>query len=98
MTLSLKAIALKQGAFALTADLSLPKGSLCALIGPSGCGKSTLLSAIAGFLPADAGSIYIDSVDITDRAPGAPDHAAGHSTTVTPGYPRCFTPANRPSR
>ena len=32
-------------------------GSFTALVGPSGCGKSTLLRAVAGLLPASAGTI-----------------------------------------
>ncbi|WP_322999476.1 ABC transporter ATP-binding protein [Castellaniella sp.] len=38
-------------------DLSIPQGSVLALLGPSGCGKTTLLRLIAGFDPLDQGQI-----------------------------------------
>ena len=41
-------------------DLDVPVGSLVALLGPSGCGKTTLLRLVAGFEPADGGSIEVD--------------------------------------
>ncbi|WP_432246937.1 ABC transporter ATP-binding protein [Streptomyces sanyensis] len=40
-------------------DLSVPAGTLAALLGPSGCGKTTLLRVIAGFLHADAGTVTV---------------------------------------
>ncbi|MFF9012047.1 ABC transporter ATP-binding protein [Streptomyces sp. NPDC014870] len=40
-------------------DLTVPGGSLVAVLGPSGCGKTTLLRVIAGFLRADAGSVTV---------------------------------------
>ncbi|MDH6235504.1 ABC transporter ATP-binding protein [Cryobacterium sp. CG_9.6] len=40
-------------------DLSIPRGSLVAVLGPSGCGKTTLLRAVAGLLPALGGSISV---------------------------------------
>lgn len=42
-------------------DLTVPAGSLTALLGPSGCGKTTLLKAIAGLLTPVAGDIRIGS-------------------------------------
>ncbi len=50
-------------------DLSLPAGSLLAIIGPSGSGKSTLLNLIAGFEAPQAGTIRFAGEDITRRAP-----------------------------
>jgi ABC-type polysaccharide/polyol phosphate transport system ATPase subunit len=41
-------------------SLSLQPGESVALIGPSGSGKTTLLRAMAGVLPADAGSIQVN--------------------------------------
>jgi iron(III) transport system ATP-binding protein len=40
-------------------DLSVPAGSLTAILGPSGSGKTTLLRLLAGFDRADAGTITI---------------------------------------
>ena len=42
------------------ADLTVPAGTLVALLGPSGSGKSTLLRIIAGFEEPDAGTVEID--------------------------------------
>ena len=38
-------------------DLTVPAGSVVALLGPSGCGKTTLLRTIAGLETPDAGTI-----------------------------------------
>ena len=46
-------------------DLSLRRGEFAVVIGSNGAGKSTLLNAIAGEVPADAGSIGIDGTDLT---------------------------------
>jgi iron(III) transport system ATP-binding protein len=40
-------------------DLTVPEGSLTAVLGPSGSGKTTLLRILAGFERADAGSVSI---------------------------------------
>lgn len=40
-------------------DLTLPGGSLLAVLGPSGCGKTTLLRVLAGFEEIDAGRIAL---------------------------------------
>src|SRR5580698_3758111 len=40
-------------------DLSVPAGSLTAILGPSGSGKTTLLRLLAGFDRADAGTLTI---------------------------------------
>ena len=40
-------------------DLSVPRGSITAVLGPSGSGKSTLLAALTGELPAAAGSVDV---------------------------------------
>jgi len=47
--------------------LGIPRGSLVAVLGPSGCGKTTLLRAVAGLLPASAGTIKVG-----DRVVSAP--------------------------
>ncbi len=40
-------------------DLTVPEGTLVAVLGPSGCGKTSLLRAIAGFLTPLAGTIAL---------------------------------------
>ncbi|MGI5479427.1 ABC transporter ATP-binding protein [Streptomyces lavendofoliae] len=40
-------------------DLTVPGGTLAAVLGPSGCGKTTLLRVIAGFLKPDAGTVTV---------------------------------------
>jgi iron(III) transport system ATP-binding protein len=48
------------GHFALDGlNLSVPAGSLTAVLGPSGSGKTTLLRILAGFERADSGSVTI---------------------------------------
>jgi sulfate transport system ATP-binding protein len=45
--------------------LSVPDGSLTALLGPSGGGKSTLLRVIAGLEEPDSGRVLIANEDVT---------------------------------
>jgi iron(III) transport system ATP-binding protein len=40
-------------------DLEVAPGELVSLLGPSGCGKTTTLRLVAGFLPPDAGEIWV---------------------------------------
>ncbi len=40
-------------------SLTLARGEIACLLGPSGCGKTTALRAIAGFLPLQAGRIWL---------------------------------------
>ena len=47
-------------------DLDVAAGEIVALLGPSGSGKSTLLRVVAGIVPADAGRVVLDGVDITN--------------------------------
>ena len=41
-------------------DLSVPEGRLVGLIGPNGAGKTTLLRVLAGLIPAERGSVWVD--------------------------------------
>src|SRR3954454_581544 len=46
-------------------SITVPDGSLTALLGPSGGGKSTLLRVIAGLEQADAGEVEFDGKVVT---------------------------------
>jgi sulfate transport system ATP-binding protein len=50
-------------------SISVPKGSLTALLGPSGSGKSTLLRVISGLEQPDAGRVVIEDEDVTGLPP-----------------------------
>lgn len=49
-------------------DLAIEPGEIVAVLGPSGSGKSTLLATIAGVVPALAGSVLVDGIDMTTVA------------------------------
>ncbi len=53
-------------------DLTVPRGSLTALLGPSGCGKTTVLRMVAGLLTPDAGVIEIDGRVVNDAHVATP--------------------------
>lgn len=46
-------------------SVQVGSGEIVALLGPSGTGKTTLLRVVAGLLPADAGTVLVDGVDVT---------------------------------
>ena len=48
-------------------SLTIHKGEFITILGPSGCGKTTLLRLIAGLEKVDAGHIYIQDQDVTER-------------------------------
>src|SRR5580658_6803517 len=50
-------------------DLSIPAGSITALIGANGAGKTTLLRTISGIIAAEAGTIRYDGRDIVAMPP-----------------------------
>lgn len=41
-------------------SFTIKKGELVGFLGPNGAGKSTLMKIITGFLPADAGEVYVE--------------------------------------
>ncbi|MBQ6798759.1 MAG: ABC transporter ATP-binding protein [Oscillospiraceae bacterium] len=45
-------------------SLSVPAGSVTAVIGPNGCGKSTLLKTACGLLPVSAGSVSVNGTPV----------------------------------
>jgi ABC-type branched-subunit amino acid transport system ATPase component/ABC-type branched-subunit amino acid transport system permease subunit len=55
--------------------LSVPQGSITALIGPNGSGKTTLFNVIDGTMPSDAGEVWFDGKRIDGVHPWARAHA-----------------------
>ena len=51
------------------ADLDVEAGEVVALVGDNGAGKSTLIKAITGVQPADGGTIELDGVPVSIKAP-----------------------------
>ena len=47
-------------------DLTVPGGSIVAIVGPTGAGKTTLVSLLARFYDPQQGRITIDGVDLRD--------------------------------
>src|SRR4051812_34666415 len=50
-------------------SVTVPSGSLTALLGPSGGGKSTLLRVIAGLEVPDSGSVLLDGREMVGIPP-----------------------------
>jgi len=48
-------------------SLTLAEGEILGLIGPNGSGKTTLINVITGLLPATAGHVLIEGIDITNK-------------------------------
>jgi branched-chain amino acid transport system ATP-binding protein len=55
------ALALDNVTFEITA------GQALAVLGPNGAGKSTLARAVSGLIPAQAGAVHFDGVNVTSR-------------------------------
>jgi NitT/TauT family transport system ATP-binding protein len=50
-------------------NLHIKEGEFVSILGPSGCGKSTLLNIVAGFEPADSGSVVCDGKPVNKPSP-----------------------------
>lgn len=46
-------------------DLSVPEGSVVALVGPTGCGKTTLLETVAGLNAVSSGSVAVHRAGVS---------------------------------
>jgi ribose transport system ATP-binding protein len=62
-----------------SADMSVGRGEIHALLGVNGAGKSTLVKILAGVQTADAGVVHVDGREVHFRAP-ADAIAAGIAT------------------
>src|SRR3954466_14319274 len=71
MSIAVENVSKYFGTFRALDDVSLtvPDGSLTALLGPSGGGKSTLLRVIAGLESPDDGVVVIEGDDVTHQPP-----------------------------
>jgi putative spermidine/putrescine transport system ATP-binding protein len=69
--LALTKVSKQFGDFSAVRDFNLDvkKGEFVSFLGPSGCGKTTTLRMIAGFEIPSTGTISLEGVDITDKAP-----------------------------
>jgi lipopolysaccharide export system ATP-binding protein len=47
-------------------EFTLDKGEIVGLLGPNGAGKTTCFYMVVGLIAADAGTIMIDDVDVTE--------------------------------
>ncbi|KXP04326.1 ABC transporter ATP-binding protein [Tsukamurella tyrosinosolvens] len=58
-------------------DLTVPAGSITAVVGPSGSGKTTLLRLVAGFARPDAGSVRLGDRDLASDSAWVAAHRRG---------------------
>lgn len=66
-------------------SFALEKPQVVALLGPNGVGKSTLMKVISGFLPADAGEIWLNGVE-TGKSPELARRALGYLPENAPSH------------
>ena len=71
MAIEAHSVTKRFGEFVAVEDVSMsvPTGSLTALLGPSGSGKSTLLRVISGLEQPDDGRVVIEGNDVTGLPP-----------------------------
>lgn len=83
--LSIENLALRRGGRLLFQGLSfeLEAGRAAALVGRNGAGKTSLLRAIAGLVPAEAGTISFGGIE-PDEARAGHVHLAGHQDGQKP--------------
>lgn len=51
-----------------TVSFSIKKGELVGFLGPNGAGKSTMMKIITGFLPADAGEVFVNGLQVSPES------------------------------
>lgn len=74
--------------WAVTGDLTLPRGGLVLLAGPTGSGKSTLLRAISGLHQHVDGGRVTGTIRVLGIDRGRPPHATAPLVGVVPQQPR----------
>lgn len=57
-------------------DLSVPAGTVYALLGGNGAGKTTTLNAFLGFVKPEAGEVRVDGIDVQQEPQAARDRLA----------------------
>ena len=68
-------------------DLTVGAGEIVALVGAGGAGKSSALNAIMGLVPSAAGTVTLDSTDLSGAGP---DHRARAGLGFAPEGRRVF--------
>ncbi|NMD57182.1 MULTISPECIES: ABC transporter ATP-binding protein [Tsukamurella] len=58
-------------------DLTVPAGSITAVVGPSGSGKTTLLRLVAGFVRPDAGTVRLGDRELASETAWVAAHRRG---------------------
>src|SRR5487761_2258413 len=58
------------GSFVAVKDVSFKanKGQILGFLGPNGAGKTTTMRIITGFMPATAGTVLVDGLDIFSQS------------------------------
>lgn len=69
MSILVKGLIKKFGAQTAVNDVSfeIKKGNIVGFLGPNGAGKSTTMKMITGTLPADAGIVEVDGIDVAQK-------------------------------
>ena len=64
-----RGLAKRFGARAVVSDVTLAvrSGEVVGFLGPNGAGKSTSFHMLIGLIPADAGTVHLDELDLTHR-------------------------------
>lgn len=70
--IEVRGVSKRYGGQAVVDDVSarIAKGGLSTIIGPNDAGKSTLLSLISRLAKPDAGTVYVDGLDVTKTPSG----------------------------
>lgn len=86
--ISVKELSKRYGHFLAVDNISLeiPEGQVMGLLGPNGAGKSTTLRVLTGYLRPTLGTIYVDGMDVREKAEEA-KAIIGYLPESSPLYP-----------